>query len=257
MFYWQNYHRRRMGRWRRGPDRRDRSGYRRRLAEQALGDASDVDRAVAAARRCHQAARCRAQADRARAAWCRRWGVICFAQGRDRAVLTLEQGKPLWEAISRSRARRFTSSITATRPSTVEGRSIPLGAGYFDFTVRALRRLGADHPLELSAGDDRALAVGSAGHRQCLRDQTPELDPLTNAFIARAAEAVGLPKGRGQHALRAGAMRPARALRASRRQPDRLHRLGAHRASPLPERPRKCGALRAGTGRQVRGHRSC
>jgi aldehyde dehydrogenase (NAD+) len=200
-----------------------------RIAEQALADASDVDRAVDAARRCHQAAPVATAADRTRAAWCRPWGVIfSHKDRRDRPVLTLEQGKPLWEAISRSRARHAISSITATRPSTVEGRSIPLGAGYFDFTVYEPFGVSAqiipwNYPLEMTA---RSLSAALATGNACVV-KTPELDPLTNALVR--------PRGRGrrpaarcgQHLCGHGHEAGAALAVPSRRQPDRVHRLGA------------------------------
>jgi aldehyde dehydrogenase (NAD+) len=86
---------------------------------------------------------------------------------------------------------------------TVEGRSIPLGDRVFRLDrVRALRRLGADHPLELPCRDDRALAVGSLGHRQCLRGQDPRTDAADQRLVRPRGRGRGPSTRRGQRALR-------------------------------------------------------
>jgi aldehyde dehydrogenase (NAD+) len=79
---------------------------------------------------------------------------------------------------------------------TVEGRSIPLGADYLDFTIYEPFGVSAqiipwNYPMEMTArGIAAALATGN-----CCVVKTPELDPISNVFIARAAAAVGLPAG--------------------------------------------------------------
>ncbi|MEM7432965.1 MAG: aldehyde dehydrogenase family protein, partial [Pseudomonadota bacterium] len=79
---------------------------------------------------------------------------------------------------------------------TVEGRSIPLGADYFDFTVYEPYGVTAhiipwNYPLEMTARSvSAALSTGNA----CVV-KTPELDPLTNEYIAKAGESAGLPQG--------------------------------------------------------------
>lgn len=84
----------------------------------------------------------------------------------------------------------------ALQAETVEGRSIPLGAGYFDFTTYEPFGISAqivpwNYPVEMTVRSlSAALATGN-----CVVIKTPELSPLTNAWFALAAEAVGLPKG--------------------------------------------------------------
>jgi aldehyde dehydrogenase (NAD+) len=153
-------------------------------------------------------------------------------------VLTLEQGKPLWEAGSRSRARRAISSITATRPSTVEGRSIPLGAGYFDWTEYEPFGVSAqiipwNYPVEMTA---RSLSAALATGNACVI-KTPELTPLTNAWFARAAEAAGFPPG-AVNVLCGWGTRPARRWRRTRTSTRSSSPARCPPASPSPRRRR-------------------
>ena len=79
---------------------------------------------------------------------------------------------------------------------TVEGRSIPLGSGYYDFTTYEPIGVSGqiipwNYPVEMTArGIAAALATGNA----CVV-KTPELDPLAATYLAKAGEAAGLPKG--------------------------------------------------------------
>ena len=69
------------------------------LAEQALADAADVDRAVAAARACVERGTLRDMRPLERGRLVQAMAAHVRAQAEDIAtVLTLEQGKPLWEA---------------------------------------------------------------------------------------------------------------------------------------------------------------
>jgi aldehyde dehydrogenase (NAD+) len=167
------------------------------LAEHALADAADVDRAVQAAKRVHLS---RALSDLRPV----ERGRMVQAMGRYILehieeivpVLTLEQGKPLWEArIEVEGAARYFEYY-GNQAETVEGRSIPLGKSYFDFTTYEPFGVSAqiipwNYPLEMTA---RSLSASLAtGNTAVIK--TPELTPLTNAWFAHAAEAAGLPKG--------------------------------------------------------------
>lgn len=169
----------------------------RHLAEQALADAADVDRAVTAARACHESG---ALADLRPV----ERGRMVQAMGRYllenidaiAPLLTLEQGKPLWEAEIEIRGAARYFEYYGNQAETVEGRSIPLGAGYFDFTAHEPYGVSAqiipwNYPVEMTA---RSLSAALATGNACVI-KTPELTPLTNAYIARAAEAAGLPEG--------------------------------------------------------------
>jgi aldehyde dehydrogenase (NAD+) len=167
------------------------------IAEQALANAADVDRAVSAARRIHQSqALCQLRPVER--------GRMVQAMGRYlldhideiAPVLTLEQGKPLWESrIEIEGAARYFEYY-GNQAETVEGRSIPLGNAYFDFTVYEPYGVSAqiipwNYPVEMTARSlSAALATGNS-----VVVKSPELTPLTNTWFAHAAAAVGLPDG--------------------------------------------------------------
>ena len=111
-------------------------------------------------------------------------------------MLTRESGKPLWEARQEIEGAARYFEYYGNQAETVEGRSIPLGSGYFDFTVYEPFGVSAhiipwNYPIEMTA---RSLSAALATGNACVV-KTPELDPLTNRFIAAAAEAAGLPDG--------------------------------------------------------------
>lgn len=168
-----------------------------KLAEQAIADAADVDRAVKAAKRVHQSGALSDLRPVERGRMVQAMGRYLLDNIDEIApVLTLESGKPLWEArIEVEGAARYFEYY-GNQAETVEGRSIPLGAGYFDFTLNEPYGVSAqiipwNYPLEMTA---RSLSAALATANACVI-KTPELDPLTNAWFARAAEHVGLPDG--------------------------------------------------------------
>lgn len=167
------------------------------LAEQALADEADVDQAVAAARRCHSSGALTAMRPCDRGRLVRRMGDYLRAQAAEIApVLTLESGKPLWESQVEIEGAARYFEYYGNQAETLEGRSIPLGDAYLDFTVHEPLGVSAqivpwNYPLEMTA---RSLAPALAAGNACVV-KTPELDPLSNAWIARAADAVGLPRG--------------------------------------------------------------
>ena len=167
------------------------------LAEQALADAADVERAVAAARRCHDSGALTGLRPCDRGRRVRRMGDWLLEHIEDVApVLTLESGKPLWEARLEIEGAARYFEYYGNQAETLEGRSIPLGADYLDFTVHEPYGVSAqivpwNYPLEMTA---RSLSAALAAGNACVV-KTPELDPLSNACFAKAAEAVGLPEG--------------------------------------------------------------
>ncbi len=168
-----------------------------RLAEQALADAADIDRAVQAARRVHLSGVLPALRPVERGRRVQAMGRWLLAHADEIAtVLTAEQGKPLWEArIEVAGAARYFEYY-GNQAETVEGRSIPLGEGYVDYTVHEPYGVSAqvipwNFPLEMVA---RSLAPALATGNACVV-KTPELTPLACAFFARAAEAAGWPAG--------------------------------------------------------------
>lgn len=168
-----------------------------KLAEHALADAGDVDLAVRAADR---VAASRVLSDMRPIERGRmvqemgRWLLNHLDEITE--VLTREQGKPLWEAVTEVKGAALYFEYYGNQAATVEGKSIPLGKGYFDFTVNEPFGVSAqiipwNYPVEMTArGVAAALATGNA----CVV-KSPELTPLTNAYFARAAEAAGFPPG--------------------------------------------------------------
>jgi aldehyde dehydrogenase (NAD+) len=195
--YWQNYI---DGTWvDGGAGRIDvfNPGTGEKLAEQALADVADVDRAVMAAQRVHLSGALFDLRPVERGRMVQAMGRYLIEHIDEIAqVLTLEQGKPLWEArIEVEGAARYFEYY-GNQAETVEGRSIPLGKGYFDFTTYEPFGVSAqiipwNYPIEMTA---RSLSAALATGNACVI-KTPELTPLSNAWLAHAAEAVGLPKG--------------------------------------------------------------
>ena len=91
-------------------------------------------------------------------------------------------------------ARYF--EYNCNQAETLEGRSIPLGDGYYDFTSYEPRGVSGqiipwNYPVEMTArGMAAALATGNT-----VVIKSPELDPLTHFHYGRAAQACGFPEG--------------------------------------------------------------
>ncbi len=168
-----------------------------RVADQAIADEGDVDRAVSAAAALSAS---RAWSDLRpveRGRVVRKMGEYIFDRIDEIApILTREAGKPLWEARLELEGAARYFEYYGNQAETMEGRSIPLGGGYFDFTTHEPFGVSAqiipwNYPMEMTARSlSAALAVGCS-----VVVKTPELDPLTNRFFADAALACGLPDG--------------------------------------------------------------
>jgi aldehyde dehydrogenase (NAD+) len=147
------------------------------LAEQALADAADVDRAVAGRPRLPRVRRAVAHAPgRAGPHGAGDGAIICWSTRTRSPVLTLEQGKPLWESRIEVEGAALYFEYYGNQASTVEGRSIPLGAGYFDWTEYEPFGVSAqiipwNYPLEMTA---RSLSAALATGNACVI-KTPEL----------------------------------------------------------------------------------
>ncbi len=167
------------------------------LAEIALADAGDIDRAVQAAKACHLAGDFAGLRPVQRGRMVRAMGDYLLANLDEIAtLLTKEAGKPYWESVIEIEGAARYFEYYGNQAETVEGRSIPLGADYFDFTIYEPVGVSAqiipwNYPIEMTArGIAAALATGNA----CVV-KTPELDPLSSIYLAKAAEAAGLPVG--------------------------------------------------------------
>lgn len=168
-----------------------------KVAEPALADATDVDRAVLAARRMHLSGALTSMRPIERGRMVQAMGRYLLDHKDEIAsVLTLEQGKPLWEAHIEVEGAALYFEYFGNQASTVEGRSIPLGAGYMDWTEYepfgvSAQSIPWNYPVEMTA---RSLSAALATGNACVI-KSPELTPLTNAYFARAAETAGLPPG--------------------------------------------------------------
>ena len=168
-----------------------------KLAEQALADSADADRAVQAAKACHLSNALTDMRPVERGRMVKRMGEYLLDTVDEIATtLTLESGKPLWESRLEVEGAARYFEYYGNQAETVEGRSIPLGSGYFDFTVYEPYGVSAqivpwNYPLEMAA---RSLSAALATGNACVV-KSPELDPLSSFYLAMAAEAAGLPNG--------------------------------------------------------------
>ena len=167
------------------------------LAQQAMADAGDVDAAVAAARAAHKAGTLPAMRPVERSRFLHAMARYIQDQaGEISTTLTLEQGKPYWEArYEVAGAVRFFEYY-ANLAESLTGQTIPLGAHYIDFTVQeplgdTTHIIPWNSPFEMAA---RSLVPALANGNTCVV-KTPELTPLYCAWLTRAAEAADLPEG--------------------------------------------------------------
>ena len=195
--YWQNYI---DGKFSDGGAGRiivDDPGTGKKLAEQAIADAKDVDRAVQAARRVHESRVLTNMRPVERGRMVRKMGEYLLDNIDEIApILTLESGKPVWESRIEIEGSARYFEYYGNQAETVEGRSIPLGSSYFDFTTYEPFGVSAhiipwNYPMEMTA---RSLSAALATGNTCVI-KTPELDPLTNYYLAKAAEYAGFPHG--------------------------------------------------------------
>lgn len=167
------------------------------LTQHACADAADMDRAVQAAKRVHLSGALSNLRPVERSRMVQAMGAWILTQKEEIAqTLTLEQGKPLWEAIIEVEGAARYFEYYGNQGETVEGRSIPLGAGYYDFTSYEPMGVSAqiipwNYPFEMTARSLSAALV--TGNTAVIKSS--EITPLTNAWYALAAEAVGLPRG--------------------------------------------------------------
>lgn len=167
------------------------------IQHQALADAADVDAAVGAARALVNSRALSGLRPVERGRMVRRMGEFLLLHCDEIArLLSRESGKPLWEAVIEVEGSARYFEYYGNQAETVEGRSIPLGDDYFDFTVHEPMGISAqvipwNYPLEMTA---RSLSAALATGNACII-KSPELDPLSCAYYALAAEYAGLPAG--------------------------------------------------------------
>ena len=71
-------------------------------------------------------------------------------------ILTLEAGKPYWESLIEIEGSARYFEYYGNQAETVEGRSIPLGENYYDFTTYEPMGISAqiipwNYPVEMTA----------------------------------------------------------------------------------------------------------
>ena len=167
------------------------------IAHQALANEADADRAIAAAQRLIASRDLIAMRPVERGRMVRAMGDFLNANQVGIAeLLSRESGKPFWEAaIEVAGAARYFEYY-GNQADTFEGRSIPLGDAYYDFTEYeprgvSLQIIPWNFPLEMAA---RSLAPALTTGNACIV-KTPELDPLSSCVFALAAEYAGFPAG--------------------------------------------------------------
>ncbi|SHG86316.1 aldehyde dehydrogenase (NAD+) [Cognatiyoonia sediminum] len=167
------------------------------LTEHALANASDVDRAVQAAKRVHESGVLTTLRPVERGRMVKAMGQYILDNDQMYAeMLSEEQGKPLWEALIEIRGAARYFEYYGNQAETVEGKSIPLGDGYIDYTVYEPYGVTAhiipwNYPVEMAARSvSAALTTGNT-----IVVKSAEMTPVTSMIWGHAAEAAGLPKG--------------------------------------------------------------
>lgn len=169
----------------------------RPLSQVAQATASDVDSAVAAARRCVAS---RALVDMRPLAR----GQMVAAIGRKlrerseeiATLISLDAGKRISEARGEVEGSAKYFEYYGGLTAQIEGRYIPLGDGYVDYVVPVPYGVSAhiipwNFPLNMIA---RSLSAALAAGNACVV-KMPELDPTAGYVLAELAEEVGLPEG--------------------------------------------------------------
>ena len=167
------------------------------LANQACASSKDIDLAVKAAKRVHEANLLSAMRPVDRGRMVKKMGK--FLEENASAIaeeLTLEAGKPLWEAEIEVRGAARYFEYYGNQAETIEGKSIPLGENYYDFTTYEPFGVSAqiipwNFPFEMSS---RSLSAALTTGNACVV-KTAENDPITQYWFAKAAEYAGFPPG--------------------------------------------------------------
>lgn len=167
------------------------------IAEVAKAGQAEVELAVAAARRCFEESEWRRVRPIERGRKVMGMGRYLLDNLDEIArVLCIDSGKPLDQAITEVKSAARFLEYYGSHADKLEGRSIPLGSSYIDYTVYEPFGVTAhiipwNYPLEIAVRSGAAaLATGNT-----VILKSPELDPLSIYYLADAAEAVGLPSG--------------------------------------------------------------
>lgn len=167
------------------------------IAEVAMADTAGVDRAVAAARTCHERGVWRDRHPGERADSLRRVAAeIRDLAGEGAHLASLENGKTLSDARAEFEEAAAYFDYYAGMADKIEGRSIPIGGDYVDYTEYLPYGVSAqivpwNFPPSLAA---RSLAPAlAAGNAVVIKP--PEVCPLAVLLLGRACVSAGLPPG--------------------------------------------------------------
>ena len=195
--YWQNYIDGKFVDGGAGVIQVDNPGTGEKLADQAIADNADVDKAVSAAKKVHESGFFTNMRPVERARMVKKIGAYLVENLEEIApLLSMEAGKTLFEAkFEVTNAARYFEYY-GNQAETLEGRSIPLGSAYYDFTSYEPYGVSAqvipwNFPMEMTA---RSLSTGLTTGNACVI-KSPELTPITQYFFAKAAEAADFPAG--------------------------------------------------------------
>ena len=109
------------------------------LADQAIASPQDIDKAVNAAKRVHEANLLSAMRPVERGRIVKKMGEFLTQNAKSIAQeLTLEAGKPIWEAEIEVRGAARYFEYYGNQAETIEGKSIPLGENYYDLQLMNL-----------------------------------------------------------------------------------------------------------------------
>ncbi|ROO62630.1 aldehyde dehydrogenase (NAD+) [Micromonospora sp. Llam0] len=167
------------------------------LAEHALADADDVNRAVTAAQRVHRSGVLADLHPMDRGRMVRAIGGYLADHIDDvKRTITLEQGKPLFEAEAEVKMAIRLFDYFGSMTESMEGRSVPCDSTRFDFTVYkpfgvSAQFMPSHYPIYIPS---RTLAVALAAGNSCVM-KTSELSPISAGWLAHAAQDVGFPSG--------------------------------------------------------------
>ena len=195
--YWQNYINGKFVDGGAGKIQVDNPGTGEKLADQAIADNNDVDEAVYAAKKVHESGFLTNMRPVERARMVKKIGEYLLENIEEIApLLSMEAGKTLFEAkFEVTNAARYFEYY-GNQAETLEGRSIPLGSTYYDFTSYEPYGVSAqvipwNFPMEMTA---RSLSTGLTTGNACVI-KSPELTPITQHYFAKAAEAAEFPAG--------------------------------------------------------------
>ncbi|MCB2095591.1 MAG: aldehyde dehydrogenase family protein [Rhodobacteraceae bacterium] len=169
----------------------------RPLAEVARATAADVDRAVAAARRCVDSRALVDMRPMARGRMVAEIGRKLRERSEEIATLiSLDAGKRISEARGEVEGSAKYFEYYGGLAAQIEGKYIPLGDGYVDYVVPYPYGVSAhiipwNFPLNMVA---RSLSAALAAGNACVV-KLPELDSTAGYVLAELAEEIGLPEG--------------------------------------------------------------